>query len=81
VESIDPAHLGSRVDPTRVLIFEAEREDCVPRSAREALWEALGRPTRIRLPTTHADAFLGLTFRGGDRIRYRIVEFMSQTLP
>ena len=32
VEPIDPAQLGSRVDAARVLIFEAELDDCVPRS-------------------------------------------------
>ncbi len=81
VESIDPAHLGSRVDAARVLIFEAELDDCVPRSARDALWDALDRPTRISVRTTHAGAFLGLTFLRGNHMRHRIVEFLEQALP
>jgi dienelactone hydrolase len=81
VEPIDPAHLGSRVDAARVLIFEAELDDCMPRSARDALWEALDRPTRVTVRTTHAGAFLGLTFLGGNHMRHRIVEFMKQALP
>ena len=42
MRSIDPANLGSRLNPERVLIFDAEQDDCVPRNAREALWEIMG---------------------------------------
>lgn len=81
LEPIDPTHLGSRVDAARVLIFEAEQDDCVPRSARDALWDALDRPARIRVRTTHAGAFLGLTFLRGNHMRHRIVEFLERALP
>jgi len=77
---IDPARLGSRVEPERVLIVDAERDDCVPRSAREALWDVIGRPTRVSVRSSHAGAFLGMTFLGGNHVRHRIVEFLGQTL-
>ena len=81
VEPIDPARLGSRVDAARVLIFEAELDDCVPRTARDALWETMGRPARVSMRTTHAGAFLGLTFLRGNHMRHRVVEFLEHALP
>ena len=81
VGPIDPARLGSRVDAARVLIFEATLDDCVPRSARDALWDALDRPARVSVRTTHAGAFLGLTFLRGNHMRHRIVEFLERVLP
>jgi hypothetical protein len=56
-------------------------DDCVPQSARNALWDALDRPTRISVRTTHAGAFLGLTFLRGNHMRHRIVEFLERVLP
>jgi dienelactone hydrolase len=77
---IDPARLGSRLAPGRILLFEARRDDCIPGTAREALWEATGRPTRVVVNATHAGAFLGMTFLGGNHIRHRIVEFLDRAL-
>jgi hypothetical protein len=71
VAPIDAERLGSRVDAERVLIFEAGHGDCVPATARDALWTATGRPTRITVPTTHAGAFLGLTFLRRNHMRHR----------
>ena len=81
VEPIDPDRLGSQVDARRVLLFEAELDDCMPASARDALWSAMGRPTRITVPTTHAGAFLGLTFLRRNHMRHRIVDFLNSALP
>jgi hypothetical protein len=77
---VDPAYLGSRLSPDRILLFEAERDDCVPASARETLWRATGEPTRVTVGSTHAGSFLGMTFLGGNHIRHRIREFLTQTL-
>jgi dienelactone hydrolase len=80
VKPIDPAHLGSRLGPERVLIFDAEHDDCVPRTAREALWEVTGRPARVSVRSSHAGSFLAMTFLGGNHIRHRIAEFFNETL-
>lgn len=80
-ESIDADRLGSRVDAQRVLMFEAGLDDCMPSTARDALWRALGYPLRITVPSTHAGAFLGLTFLRRNYMRRRIVEFLGHVLP
>jgi len=80
VRSIDAAHLGSRLDPERLLIFDAEYDHCVPRDAREALWNATGRPARVSILSSHVGSFLAMTFLGGNHIRQRIVEFFDRTL-
>ena len=80
VRSIDPVQLGSRLSPERVLFFDAAYDDCVPRTAREALWNATGRPARVSVLSTHAGSFLAMTFLGGNHIRHRIVDFFGQAL-
>jgi Double zinc ribbon len=72
---------GQPIHAERVLIFEAGHDDCVPATARDALWTATGRPTRITVPATHAGAFLGLTFLRRNHMRHRIVEFLIHALP
>ena len=78
--TLDPANYPGRVDPDRVLIFEATRDDCMPETAREALWEAMGRPARIRLPYLHQQAFLAMTPLGLNWMRRSIWSFFRQAL-
>jgi dienelactone hydrolase len=80
VRPVDPAHLRSRLSPARVLLFDAEDDDCIPAAARDALWNATGRPARVSVRSTHAGSFLAMTFLGGNHIRHRIVEFFTQAL-
>jgi dienelactone hydrolase len=77
---IDPAYFRSRVSPARVLFVDAEYDDCIPPAARDALWNATGRPARVSIQSTHAGSFLAMTFLGGNHIRHRIVEFFTQAL-
>jgi dienelactone hydrolase len=77
---IDPARLGSRVDPARVLVVDAHDDDCIPQSARDALWWALGRPERITVRAGHAGSFLAMTFLGGNHVRKSIARFLARTL-
>ncbi len=77
---IDPAYFRSHVSPARVLLFEAKYDDCIPPTARDALWNATGRPARVTVFSTHAGSFLAMTFLGGNHIRHRIVEFLGQAL-
>jgi dienelactone hydrolase len=80
VRPVDAAHLGSRLSPERVLILDAEYDDCVPRSARDALWQVTGAPTRVSVLSTHAGSFLGMTFLGGNHLRHRILDFLGRAL-
>jgi len=41
---VDPANQAGRVEPERVLLFDAERDGRMPQTARDALWEVMGRP-------------------------------------
>lgn len=77
---IDPASYPGRIDPARVLMFDAGADDCVPRDARDDLWNALGRPERITFPWTHKRSFLSMTPLGLDWTRRRIYRFLEQKL-
>lgn len=77
---IDPAQLGSRLDPSRVLLFEAQYDDCIPQRARDTLWEAIGHPERISVRSTHAGSFLAMTVLGGNHIRTSILRFLDRTI-
>ena len=56
----DPALLAGYVDTERVLLVAARYDDVVPARHQDLLWEALGRPQRIRLPLGHITAALSL---------------------
>jgi dienelactone hydrolase len=77
---VDPARLGTRIDPARLLVIDAQEDDCIPARAREALWRALGHPERISVRSTHAGAFLAMTFLGGNHVRTAISRFLARTL-
>ena len=78
--NVDPVRYGAAIDPERVIIFDAEQDECIPRSAQEDLWEAMGRPQRISLPYSHRVAFLALTPLGGNFVREEIWGFLSRAL-
>jgi hypothetical protein len=59
--AMDPANYPNRVDPRRVLIFEAGRDKCIPETARRALFEAMGRPERYVIDRPHRPAFYTMT--------------------
>lgn len=80
VRPVDPAQLGSRLSPDRVLILDAAYDDCIPQTARDALWQVTGRPARVSVLSTHAGSFLGMTFLGGNHVRHRILEFLGRAL-
>ncbi len=77
---LDPASYPGRVDPSRVLIVEAKRDECMPANGRLALWEAMGRPERLQLNFGHKQAFLAMTPVGLNWLRHKIWRFFSQTL-
>jgi len=77
---IDVANYPGRADPSRILIFDAHEDECIPRSARDDLWEALGRPTRISFLYGHNKSFLSMTPLGFNWMRREIYEFFEHTL-
>lgn len=77
---IDPASYPGRVDPSRILLFEAARDTCVPEDCRVDLWEALGRPEKITLDYGHHKAFLSITPLGNNWMRRQIWEFFETKL-
>lgn len=77
---IDVANYPGRVDPSRILIFDSNVDQCVPRDARDDLWEALGRPARISFFYSHKMSFLSMTALGFYWTRREIYEFFESTL-
>jgi hypothetical protein len=80
VRGVDPATYPGRVDPQKVLIVEARRDDCMAESCRETLWESLGRPERLTMSYDHKRAFYSMTPVGFNWLRYRIWEFLEPRL-
>ena len=76
----EPANFPGRVDPSKVLIVEAAKDDCIPESGRQALWETMGRPERILLNYKHKQAFLSMTPLRLFWLRHRIWEFLQRSL-
>jgi Dienelactone hydrolase family len=77
---INPASFPGRVDPKHVIMFEAEYDTCIPKSGRDALWNAMGRPERITWPYNHKMAFLTMTPLGLNDMRHRIYKFLDAAL-
>jgi dienelactone hydrolase len=77
---INPARFAGMADPRRVLIIEAGADTCMPQSARDRLWHALGRPERIAYRYDHRPAFLAMTFLGGHDLQRQVYRFLDRTL-
>ena len=77
---INPASFPGRVDPKHVIMFEAEYDTCIPKSGRDALWNAMGRPQRVIWPYNHKMAFLTMTPLGLNDMRHRIYKFLDAEL-
>ena len=77
---LDPENFALRVDPSQVLMFDAHHDDCMPRTARDALWEAMGRPERISLLYRHKRAFLAMTPLGSNYVPKTIYNFLDRAL-
>jgi dienelactone hydrolase len=57
---LEPVRLAASVDPRRILFVSAQLDDVVPQRHQDLLWEALGRPDRLRLPLGHYSTALAL---------------------
>ncbi len=78
--TMDPVSYAGRVDPSRVLLFQAGADRCLPADARQSLWEVLGRPERIVFPWSHKVSFLSMTPLGLDWTRGEIYRFLARHL-
>ena len=76
----EPANYPGRVDPSTVLIVEAAKDNCIPGSSREALWETMGRPERLLLNYRHRMAFLSMTPLRLSWLQPRIWSFLQDSL-
>ncbi len=86
-EELDPifapynvARYAGHVDPARTLIIDSYYDTCMPRSSRDALWEAMGRPERISYEYDHKVSFLSMTPLGFYNMRHIIYDFLDKQL-
>jgi dienelactone hydrolase len=78
--SINPVRFAGRVAPDRVLVIDAAADTCIPPSARERFWQALGRPERVSYQYGHRATFLAMTFLGGYDLQRQIHRFLDRTI-
>jgi len=77
---VNAANYPGRVDPETVLIFDAGKDECVPESARDSLWEAMGRPERYTINSNHRHAFYTMTPLNFNWMRKKIWNFFEDRL-
>jgi pimeloyl-ACP methyl ester carboxylesterase len=76
----DPTMYPGHYDPEKILMIDTMFDDCMPESARAALWEVTGRPERITLLYHHRTAFYSLTPLGLNFTRRKIYRFLDEAL-
>ncbi len=74
---VDVGRRGTLVDPARIILMDAHFDTCMPASARDALWQGLGRPERISFLYDHKTAFLSMTLLGSDYMNNRLYDFLQ----
>jgi hypothetical protein len=76
----DPTHYPGHYDPDEILMIDAMFDDCMPESARAALWEVTGHPKRITMLYKHRSSFYSLTPLGLNFARRKIYDFLDKAL-
>jgi hypothetical protein len=76
----DPVRYAGRYDPDRIFMIDAMFDDCMPESARAALWEITGHPQRVTMLYRHRRAFYSLTPLGLNYARRKIYRFLDDVL-
>ena len=77
---VDPVLVAGNIDPADVLYVDSGFDGCIPRTARDDLWNAMGRPERVTLGYDHKNSFLTMTFLGFDVTTRRIIAFLDSRL-
>lgn len=80
IGAAEPVRYAGRYNPDRILMIDAKFDNCIPPQAREALWEATGRPERVTMLYRHKGAFYSLTPLGFNLARGMIYRFLDRTL-
>jgi dienelactone hydrolase len=70
---VEPARFALTIDPSKVLMVRAAFDHTMPGRNSSLLWECLGRPRRITLPTEHYTSALFLSWVTG-----RIIDFAHE---
>jgi hypothetical protein len=76
----DPTRFPLRMDPSRILTFDAGNDECMPPESREDFWVAMGRPERYTLKYKHKASFMSMTALGAFWAREKIYEFLDEQL-
>jgi hypothetical protein len=76
----DPSRFRGHYDPDKLLMIDAMFDDCMPESARAALWEITGHPDRITMLYRHRSSFYSLTPLGLNFSRRQIYRFLDRKL-
>jgi hypothetical protein len=76
----DPVRYAGRYDPDKIFMIDAMFDDCMPESARAALWEVTGHPRRLTMLDRHRRAFYSLTPLGLNYARRKIYRFIDAVL-
>lgn len=74
------ARYAGHVDPERILVIDSYYDTCMPRTSRDSLWEAMGRPERISYEYDHKVSFLSMTPLGFYNMRHIIYDFLDKEL-
>ncbi|MEM1113188.1 MAG: dienelactone hydrolase family protein [Pseudomonadota bacterium] len=77
---LDPRPFTPSIDPQRVFMIDAYYDDCMPATARDALWQAMGEPRRMSFLAGHRTAFLFMTPLAANYMRGEIYQFLEQRL-
>lgn len=67
----------ARVPPDKIIVFDSAFDRCIPETARDAFWNAMGRPERRSLLYDHKVSFLSMTPLGLNFMRRKIYEFLE----
>lgn len=78
--ALNPERFPARTPPGNILMIDSHYDECMPESARDAYWNALGRPRRLSLLAGHRRAFWSLTPIGFSRVRRTVYETLEAGL-
>ncbi|HEY4526209.1 MAG TPA: hypothetical protein VJL32_03915 [Candidatus Paceibacterota bacterium] len=76
---IDPLSYASVLDPAKILYFDSEHDEYIPKSGRDEFWKRADQPTRITFQHSHKWSFLALTPLWFYYANQKIVNFFRKT--
>jgi dipeptidyl aminopeptidase/acylaminoacyl peptidase len=82
-EPVDPLRYAPRIDPRSVLLVSGRFDRVVPPARTRTLWEALDRPTWIRVPVGHYQLFPFFWWaigRGADHLEHTLTQVTDEGL-